>query len=123
MTPETLLAELDRLNVTLTLAGDKLHVEAPAGVLTPELKDALLQHKPALVALLREREATTVVNNRGQEIPAVVNNVFCFTCFKTYGKQARHQPHHVAVSQDQPGWWELTCTRCGSKCYMRPPAT
>jgi hypothetical protein len=47
-----LLAELKRLNVKLSLAGDKLRLEAPAGVLTPELKEALRQHKAALKALL-----------------------------------------------------------------------
>lgn len=113
MTSQELLAELEQRGVKLTLAGDKLRYDAPVGALTLELKDALRQHKPALLALLREREA----------IPRVINNVFCFTCFKTAGKAAKYQAHKVAVRQDQPGWWELTCTRCGSKCYMRPPAT
>ncbi len=47
-----LLAELKRLNVKLSLAGDKLRLEAPAGILTPQLKQAIKQHKPALIALL-----------------------------------------------------------------------
>lgn len=111
MTAEVLLTELTRLGVTLTLAGDKLHVEATTGVLTPELKEALRQHKPALVAILRERETTKVVNN-----------VFCFDCFKAGGKAAKYQVHTVApyTWQGDSNWWELTCTRCGSKCYMRP---
>ncbi|HOK32545.1 MAG TPA: hypothetical protein PKX69_10730, partial [Limnochordia bacterium] len=37
------------------LAGDKLRIDAPAGALTPDLKEALRQHKPALVALFKER--------------------------------------------------------------------
>ena len=52
MTPAELLAKLERLNVKVSLAGDKLRLEAPAGVLTPELKEALRQHKAALMALL-----------------------------------------------------------------------
>ena len=52
MTLLGLLVELKRLNVKLSLAGDKLRLEAPAGVLTPELKEALRQHKAALIALL-----------------------------------------------------------------------
>jgi len=52
MTLLDLLAELNRLNVKLTLAGDKLRLEAPAGVLTPELKETIRQHKAALKALL-----------------------------------------------------------------------
>lgn len=51
MTPIDLLAELERLNVKVSLAGDKLRLEAPAGVLSPELKEAVRQHKPALTAL------------------------------------------------------------------------
>jgi len=46
-----LLAELKRLNVKLSLAGDKLRLEAPAGVLTPDLKKAIQQRKSALTAL------------------------------------------------------------------------
>ena len=35
-----LLAELEERNVKVFLAGDKLRLEAPAGVLTPELREA-----------------------------------------------------------------------------------
>jgi hypothetical protein len=52
MTPLDLLAELERRNVKISLAGDKLRLEAPAGILTPQLKQAIKQHKPALIALL-----------------------------------------------------------------------
>ncbi len=47
-----LLAELKRLNVKVSLAGDKLRLEAPAGVLTPASKEAIAKHKVVLVALL-----------------------------------------------------------------------
>jgi len=60
MTPIDLLAELERLNVKVSLAGDKLRLEAPAGVLTPELKEALRQHKAALIALLSGRPVEMV---------------------------------------------------------------
>jgi len=53
MTPLDLLAELQRLNVKLTLAGDKLRLEAPAGVLTPALKEVVTKHKPELVSFLQ----------------------------------------------------------------------
>ena len=52
MTPVDLLAELERLNVKVSLAGDKLRLEAPAGTLTPKLKEAIAKHKVVLVALL-----------------------------------------------------------------------
>ncbi len=53
MTHQALLAELERLNVKISLAGDKLRLDAPAGVLTPELKKAVTKHKPELLAWLR----------------------------------------------------------------------
>ena len=50
MTPDALLDKLERLNVKVTINGDKLRLEAPAGVLTPEMKEAIRQYKPALIA-------------------------------------------------------------------------
>ena len=52
MTPIDLLAELGQRNVKVFLAGDKLRLEAPAEVLTPDMKEALVKHKPALMSLL-----------------------------------------------------------------------
>jgi len=58
--PIDLLAKLERRNVKVSLAGDKLRLEAPAGTLTLELKEALRQHKPALTALLSGRPVEVV---------------------------------------------------------------
>lgn len=52
MTPAALITELERRNVKVSLAGDKLRLEAPAGVLTPALKEAIAKHKPELIAIL-----------------------------------------------------------------------
>ncbi len=49
MTLPELQSCLDRLGVSLSL---RLVVDAPVGVMTPEVKSALLAHKPALLALL-----------------------------------------------------------------------
>jgi hypothetical protein len=43
---------LARLGVELSARGDRLHYQAPKGVLTPEIKAALVTHKPALLANL-----------------------------------------------------------------------
>jgi hypothetical protein len=51
MTLLGLLVELEERNVKVFLAGDKLRLEAPAGVLTPDMKEVLRQHKPALMSL------------------------------------------------------------------------
>ena len=49
MTLPELQSCLDHLGVTLSL---RLVVDAPAGVLTPEVRSALADHKPALLGLL-----------------------------------------------------------------------
>ena len=52
MTPLHMLADLRRRGVVLIAQGDRLHVDAPAGVLTPEMRDALAAHKYELLGLL-----------------------------------------------------------------------
>jgi hypothetical protein len=44
-----LLTELARLEVHLSVASDRLHVQAPFGVLTDELRQAMTEHKAALL--------------------------------------------------------------------------
>lgn len=53
MTPFALLCTLRDLDVLLTPLpdGEYIHVDAPAGVLTEELRLAIRQHKPALMAI------------------------------------------------------------------------
>jgi hypothetical protein len=81
MTPLDLLAELERRNVKVSLAGDKLRLEAPAGVLTPEIKEALRQHKAALIALLSGRPVEVLF------WPGVKSNVYRArqTCLEAEG--------------------------------------
>ena len=52
MTAATLIGRLHAAGVQLTANGDKLHISAPAGVLTPELRAELVEHKAALMAAL-----------------------------------------------------------------------
>ena len=53
MTAATLLDRLRSLGASVSLVGDKLRAEAPAGTLTDDLKAALIEHKAELVRLLR----------------------------------------------------------------------
>ena len=57
--------------IQLQARGDRLHVEAPAGILTPELRQALADHKAELLALhaIRKR-LMTIAASLG--IPRVV---------------------------------------------------
>ncbi|MBE7549462.1 MAG: hypothetical protein HS126_00090 [Anaerolineales bacterium] len=52
--------ELHRLGVIIKANGDKVVVDAPAGVLTDNLRSALSQHKSALLVLLQEPDQETV---------------------------------------------------------------
>lgn len=44
-----LLSELTRLEVQLVAEGDYLRIQAPAGVLSPDLREAMMEHKSALL--------------------------------------------------------------------------
>jgi hypothetical protein len=58
MTPDHLLADLEARGVTLSERGrpEGLRVDAPVGVITPELRAAITEHKADLIQLLFERE-------------------------------------------------------------------
>jgi hypothetical protein len=43
---------LDRLGIRVSARGDRLHFAAPKDAMTPDLKDALANHKSALLALV-----------------------------------------------------------------------
>lgn len=46
-----LIRQCQSAGIRLQVRGERLHVEAPAGSLTPELRQALADHKAALLAL------------------------------------------------------------------------
>src|SRR5215470_443088 len=48
-----LLSELARLDVQLSVTSEGLHVQAPAGVLTDELRQAMAEHKADLLRFAR----------------------------------------------------------------------
>jgi thioesterase domain-containing protein len=54
-----LLSELRRRDIQLAAVGTELHCSAPAGALTPELREQLRQHKADLLALLASGQALT----------------------------------------------------------------
>jgi len=47
------LTELEILGVSLELSGKRLKCEAPEGVLTPELRAVLAEHKPEIIGVLQ----------------------------------------------------------------------
>ena len=55
-----LLTELARLEVHLSVASDGLHVHAPAGALTDELRQAMTEHKAALLRYAADPAVETI---------------------------------------------------------------
>ena len=54
MTAPELLAALTAVGASIQVVDDRLRIEAPRNVVTPELRSALAEQKPALLTLLRE---------------------------------------------------------------------
>lgn len=52
MTAAALLAELRNRGAAVAVAGARLRIEAPAGTVTPEIREELAAHKPELLRLL-----------------------------------------------------------------------
>ena len=69
MSASALLEDLRRQDVTLEAEGDLLHVDAPAGAMTDELRAALVENKGRLLELLaRERQKFEKAGKRGLAI-------------------------------------------------------
>ena len=60
MTAVEVLGELRQRGVTLEPNGDSLRYRAPKGVLTVELREALVENKAELIQLLSKAETSTV---------------------------------------------------------------
>ena len=52
MSALALLRDLRSAGAVLEARGDRLHVDAPAGLITPEMRVSLARHKPELLAML-----------------------------------------------------------------------
>lgn len=66
MSARALLEELRHRNVTLEADGERLHVDAPAGTITEELRAALVENKTRLLKLLSwERRKLEKADRRG----------------------------------------------------------
>ena len=67
MTAKAVLKHLRSLGARVSVVGDKIHVEAPVGILTPDLKAALAENKPALLKLLRPFSSPVLLGSDGQD--------------------------------------------------------
>jgi len=72
VTTTELLTTIKHLGITLQVDGDRLKFGAPAGALTPELKDEMVKHKPALLAVLAPvAEYITLAGGLPLPVPAL----------------------------------------------------
>jgi hypothetical protein len=69
---EELLTELSQRDVILSAVNDKLRIDAPKGVLTFELRQALTEHKTALMELLRGVSKNETPDQRPQVIEQTI---------------------------------------------------
>jgi len=68
MNARALLDELRALDVKLTADGDRLHVDAPTGSITDQMRMSLIENKPRLLKLLeRERRKLEVAGFKPKE--------------------------------------------------------
>jgi pyochelin synthetase len=81
---QNLLATLSSLHVKIEIRDGKLHVNAPAGVLTPELQREISRHKDALIEGLR----SSLVAGPQDELPRIVPD-----------PESRHEPFPLNTVQ------------------------
>jgi hypothetical protein len=99
MSAHALLEDLRRRDVILEASGERLHVDAPTGTLTDELRRELKEYKPQLMRILEwERCKLEEADRRGLEIKWA----------KELGWIALHDPttgewHEVKASECLPG--------------------
>jgi hypothetical protein len=72
MNAAKLIEELGSRGVMVEAAGDRLRVDAPKGAVTPELREALAEHKTEVIALItiKEEEIAWRVGAMLEQIPA-----------------------------------------------------
>ncbi|MDV2992195.1 MAG: D-alanine--D-alanyl carrier protein ligase [Chroococcidiopsis sp. SAG 2025] len=68
MNLHSLLSHLSQQGIKLSTNGDLLEVDAPKGVLTPELRNSLAQYKAEILLLLRQSD----VNTSSTDLPTIV---------------------------------------------------
>lgn len=90
MSVPALLAELRRRDLQVWADGDQLRCSAPAGVLTPEVREQLRRHKHVILdflrsaeALARQQRAIVPLQPRGAHVPVFAvpghsGDVFCY---------------------------------------------
>ncbi len=80
MTPAALLSTLHTTGVVLTLDAGTLRYKAPKGVMTPNLRQQLTQHKAALLDLVEEFEERAAIAEYCGGLPRDAAEDFAWHC-------------------------------------------
>lgn len=87
MTAVALLAELRSRGASVAVVGDRVRVEAPAGTITPEIRQTLASYKPALLAILNDEARDSEVCEHVADDPELAEwyrenpHLTCARCF------------------------------------------
>jgi hypothetical protein len=88
MTAVELLAECQARDIQVSVQGASLAYDAPAGALTPEVIEAMRQHKAALLALLERWEERAAILEYDAGLPRDDAEWQAYLC----GKGGQHVP-------------------------------
>lgn len=75
MNAAPLIRELRQAGIQLSATGDRLHVEAPTGTVTPELRQRIADNKTLLLAELRQPTTTTDTTDTRTELLALADRL------------------------------------------------
>ena len=68
MTGESFMADLHRRGVTLSIQGDQIRVDAPAGVISETDRDSLRERRTAVLAVLRREQLQAVLAEQVKKV-------------------------------------------------------
>ena len=100
MTPQMVLAEVEKRGIRLRATGESILYEAPRGALTPELREAIARHKVEIMEMLMQ---TNSANRTGKG--ACPGPELCGGCYEVPGGRFVHPPK---ISHDWIQKWEPT---------------
>ena len=125
MTPAHLVSEVEALDIHLSLNGDKLHIDAPTGVLTPELLHYLTERKTDLLTWLDPDIPQSFKDSpcRCGEYHAVKTVAQgwvspCYLALLEESKKARPSPAIMDVSETSRGLPKHCCQCMGEPVYF-----
>jgi hypothetical protein len=135
MTAAEFLSELRERGIMITAKGDRLHIDAPLGILTPDVHRLLIEKKTELLAILREETdcasnpsvmSVTALRLPGFEIPEEPGRENARSIIKPGPKQANSPKMNVMATEstattEGPPETELVCGYHPRSAWIQRP--